>query len=84
MKTKTSNKFAIDARDLLKGAAVAGLTAGTAIAGNALELWLNSPSFSIKDIGYAMILKSAFAGFVGYLLKNFLTPSKIIFKGANQ
>ena len=80
MEITTSKQFAIDAKDLLKGAAVAGATAGMAIAGKVLELWLDSPSFSIKDISYALVLKAAFAGFAGYLAKNFFTPSKIIIK----
>ncbi len=80
MHITTSKQFALDARDFLKAATVAGATAGMAVVGKTLELWLESPSFSIKDISYQMILKAAFAGFAGYLAKNFFSPSKVVAK----
>lgn len=80
MKITTSKQFALDARDLLKAAAVAGFTAGAAMVGHVLELWLSTDSFSLKDISYQIVLKSAFVAFVGYLSKNFMSPSKVIAK----
>jgi len=76
----TSKKFAINLYDVLKAAATAGLTAGIAIVGQTLEAWTESPSFSFKDISLALALKAAFGAFAGYLIKNFLSPSKVIIK----
>lgn len=80
MKITTSKQFALDARDLLKGAIVAGFTAGAAIIGHVIELWSTSDSLSVSDINYQMIIKSAFVGFIGYLSKNFLSPSQVVAK----
>lgn len=72
---KQSGKYKLNLRDLLRGLAVAALTAVIAGCGQIFEEWLTSPVIHFDKVSITLILKAAFGGMVGYLIKNFFTPS---------
>ena len=80
MQIITSKQFNLDWRDLLKGAVVAAFTAGATALGNVIDVWYNSDSLSIYNINYQIVFKTMIVVFVGYLAKNFVSPSKVITK----
>lgn len=70
-KTITSKQFTLQARDWVKGALMAALTPALVIIQQSIDagIW----TFNWKVIGM-----SAAAGFMAYLMKNFLEPSKVV------
>lgn len=70
MANTTSSQFSVSWGDLLRGALTAALTTPFSI----LLESLNAGNFKVdwKHIGTI-----ALAGFLGYIVKNFMTPSKI-------
>lgn len=77
-KVITSKKFHVDLRDLVHSLIVAGVTAALGTGGQMIEVWLNSPSFSLDKVSVVLTLKAAIAGAGGYLIKKFVTPAQSI------
>lgn len=79
---QTSKQYAINWRDVLKGAAVAALTVLVATIGQIGEQYLdsivNGTVFILDKVSLVLSLKAAFGVFVAYLIKNFVTPSQTI------
>lgn len=72
MKTILSEKFTLQGRDFIKGSIIAALTAALVLIQNSLAS--GEIVFNWQQIGMA-----AFAGGVGYLIKNFaIEPPKVI------
>lgn len=74
MKIITSKQFSLDYRDLLKGSLMAGLTSGFTI----VQQLIDSGNFDKIDWKHTVM--AAVGGFIGYLAKNFFTPSKVVAK----
>lgn len=71
LSAKTSSMFSVNWGDLLKGAIIAAITTPITII---LES-LNAGSFTVD---WQHIGTIALAGFLSYIVKNFLTPSRIV------
>lgn len=67
----TSKQFTVNMRDVLKGLATAVLTPVFLIMISSLEQ--GSWNFDWKNLGIV-----ALSAFLGYILKNFLTPARIV------
>lgn len=73
--TATSSQFSLGWRDLLKGLLMAVLTPVIAIISDSIDK-------GVLTFNWHLILLAALGGAVGYLIKNFLTPSAIVIKDA--
>ena len=73
----TSKKYSINWQDILKGLLIGTLTPVIVIIQASLES--GSLAFNWHQIGMAAV-----AGFVAYIVKNFLTPQQIITKAVNS
>jgi hypothetical protein len=74
---KTSSLFNLDWNDIFKGLVVAVLTGSVlAILGT-----VSANNFDVFTANWVMIghmfVNGAFSGFVGYLVKNFFTPTTV-------
>lgn len=74
--TVTSKKYSINWQDVLKGLLIGTLTPVIVIIQASLEA--GSLSFNWHQIAMASV-----AGFVAYIVKNFLTPQQVITKAVN-
>jgi len=77
---KTSKKYTINWLDIGKGLIVAMITATSATVLQMIEVWLNSPTFTIDKVSLMLTVKTAIVAGLGYLIKNFFTPAQIIKK----
>lgn len=73
--TTTSTQFTLNIGDIIKGFAMSAITPAIAIIADSL----NQGSLTFN---WHMILVVALSGGVGYLVKNFFTPSSIKVSGA--
>lgn len=71
-----SEQFKLNATDFLKGSLTAALVAVAATSGQLIEAWITSPEFAIDKVSMVLTAKAALAGFVGYMLKQFLQPTQ--------
>jgi len=77
MATVTSKQFTVNLRDVIKGLLMAVLVPVVTIISQSLEA--GSLTFNWKAITIA-----ALSGFVGYLVKNFLSPTQITITPASN
>lgn len=70
-KTRVSKQFSLSWIDYLKGAVVSALTSSLVV----VQASLNAGEFVFN---WKLIAMTALGGFIGYLLKNFFEPTKII------
>lgn len=70
MATVTSKQFSLNARDFVRGAILAIITPVLAIITNSLDK--GELTFNWKLIGV-----TAISAFIGYLVKNYFTPTRI-------
>lgn len=76
MRKVTSKKYSLNYLDLLKGLLMAALTSSLVMIQQALESWAETGIFNISN--YKAILMAAIGGAIGYLIKNYFTPSKVV------
>ena len=77
----TSKRFNLNWLDIGKAAIVAGLTASSTLIFQLIEQWVTSPGISFDKSMLILIGKTTVAATVAYLIKQFVSPSKIILKG---
>jgi len=80
----TSKQFAINLRDVLKGALVAALTVLVATLGQIgeeyIDSWVKGTVFVLDKVSLGLSFKAAIGVFIAYLIKNWATPSQTIVK----
>lgn len=73
MKITTSKIFSLDWLDAAKGLLMAALAAGFMTAQELLDK-------GVDIFDWHLVGKAAVSGFLGYLIKNFFSPSKVVIK----
>lgn len=69
--TSTSTQFSVNLRDIIKGLIMAVLVP-------VVTIILNSINQGELTFNWKQILIVAIGGFLGYIMKNFLTPAQIV------
>ena len=72
IKFHTSKQFTLDARDLVKGLVVAGITAALTAVETAFD--------ENQNFNWKKLVVAAAIGGAAYLIKNWLAPSQIVIK----
>lgn len=76
MKKITSKKYSLNWSDALRGLLMAALTSALVMIQQALENWAETGIFNVSN--YKAIMMAAIGGAIGYLIKNYFTPSKVV------
>lgn len=79
--TITSEKYKLDWRDWAEGFAFAFLAAFVATAGQALEAFLNSPTFEVDKVSLVLSAKAGFAAGLVYLWNRWKTERQRVITG---
>lgn len=77
----TSKKYTLNWLDIGKAAILAGLTASSTLIFQLLEQWITEPSIHFDKAAIMVIVKTTLVVAFSYLIKQFVSPSKIILKG---
>lgn len=70
----TSKQFSVNWRDIAKALVIATLTPAVVIIQASIDA-------GVMTFNWKQIMMAAIAGFVGYLIKNFLTPAQTVITG---